>query len=278
MRWSSLVISTAMIASACDYPRLHGDLDAAAADATVDASESDAAVDATDGGDAAVMDGSSDAPVDAPPIDAAIDGPPSDAAIDGPPSDAWDPIPPDVPPVLRQGFVSMALPPTGWTSGAPWMQALHDGRLGGSSTVEIDWIRLYAVVGTSETLLVGDGPGLLAGVDWGNTYLRIPWYAAGSEILLTVHPNPEIVTFAPASDSARVWGWGGLRASAIPAGTTHCRMRALVRITGNALVQAGIDYWRTPAATGPGDNVRAGHSDWYFATPNWQTIVVDLEI
>jgi hypothetical protein len=48
-----------------------------------------------------------------------------------------------------------------------------------------------------------------------------------------------------------------------------------VRISGPALVQAGIDYWDSESGL---QRVQAGVGAWYHDASGWQSIVIDLSI
>jgi hypothetical protein len=72
----------------------------------------------------------------------------------------------------------------------------------------------------------------------------------------------------------RAWHfWSPSPRAALPLGRLDgCTVRARVRISAGALLQVGMDYWRSPTipyGTG-GNNHEAGVSDWYFPSPDWQ--------
>jgi len=52
-------------------------------------------------------------------------------------------------------------------------------------------------------------------------------------------------------------------------------VKARVKVSPGALLQVGMDYWRTPTiAYGlGGNNHEAGASNWYFASPQWQEAI-----
>jgi hypothetical protein len=53
-----------------------------------------------------------------------------------------------------------------------------------------------------------------------------------------------------------------------------CTVRARVRISGGALLQMEMDYWRTttvPYGSG-GNNHEAGASDCYRSSPEWREL------
>lgn len=274
-----VVMLLVALVGGCGFPRATfvdaGETDAAADSADLDAASQADAV----GADATVPDASSvdggggdgavvDAPLDAAsPMDAIVDAAGSGDA-------SWDPIPPDVPTSLRFPHNNMALPPSGWTSAGGWMQTIHDARLPGASSVDIDSVELFAVTSSGEVLLAG-ATGMRTGIDWANTWTRAPWYDPPSQVVAPWNPFADIVTFVPSDDASRVWGWGTARPMSLPPGTTHCVLRALVRISGPALVQAGIDYWDGQSGS---QSVQAGVGAWYYQASGWQLIEVDLSL
>jgi hypothetical protein len=75
----------------------------------------------------------------------------------------------------------------------------------------------------------------------------------------------------------RVWHfWSPSPRAAIPTGSLEgCTVTARVKISPGALLQMGMDYWRTPTigyGTG-GNNHEAGASNWYFPSEQWQEAV-----
>lgn len=51
-----------------------------------------------------------------------------------------------------------------------------------------------------------------------------------------------------------------------------CTVRARAKISAGALLQVGMDYWRSPTiryGTG-GNNHEASANNWYFPSPDWQ--------
>src|ERR1700738_1594316 len=51
--------------------------------------------------------------------------------------------------------------------------------------------------------------------------------------------------------------------------TRSCTVRARVKISAGALLQVGMDDWRSPTVRygSGGNNHEAGASDWYFSSP-----------
>jgi len=74
--------------------------------------------------------------------------------------------------------------------------------------------------------------------------------------------------------SDRVWHfWSASPRAALPGKALEgCTVKARVRISPGALLQMGMDYWRTPtvAYVLGGNNHEAGASNWYFPSEQWQ--------
>jgi hypothetical protein len=72
----------------------------------------------------------------------------------------------------------------------------------------------------------------------------------------------------------RVWHfWSASPRAALPSGNIEgCTVKARVKISQGALLQMGMDYWRTSTiGYGPGgNNHEAGSSNWYFPSEQWQ--------
>ena len=61
----------------------------------------------------------------------------------------------------------------------------------------------------------------------------------------------------------------------MPADAQYVRLELGVRITGLAVVQTGIDFWKDLTCPFTGysiNNVEAGSSDFIFENTNWQTL------
>jgi hypothetical protein len=54
-----------------------------------------------------------------------------------------------------------------------------------------------------------------------------------------------------------------------------CTVTARVKLSPGALLQMGMDYWRTPTIDygAGGNNHEAGASNWYFPSAQWQEAV-----
>lgn len=71
-----------------------------------------------------------------------------------------------------------------------------------------------------------------------------------------------------------VWHfWSPSSRAALPPGKLEgCTVAARVKISPGALLQIGMDYWRSPTIPygSGGNNREAGASNWYCPSPEWQ--------
>lgn len=201
------------------------------------------------------------------------------AACGGPEDDtASHTAPPDSP--HPHAYYLYPTPPPGFQAVIGWAQAVHDTRKSGPSTVEVDWLRLWAVVDGRNVLLAEDD---YAAFDpesrWFGLYLRKPWFGGDVHLQMPVAYEGGFLVFRPSTHPDRVWHWWPTEypRPTVPAGAQRVWFEARVRITGPALVQLGIDFWRTPTAQWAGHNInnmQAGVSDWFGEDREWQVISV----
>lgn len=157
---------------------------------------------------------------------------------------------------------------------AGWIVALSDNNFLESSKVEIDFIRVYGLIGINQILLCEQNYNSYDPMNDGGLYLRYPFFPKGydqhdplpgnvSAGILTINTS-DYRTRSPHLWSnhhfATNWSiYSGYR--------LHCR----ARITGHALIQGGIDF--KDAA----NNIHElGVSDWYFhGNGQWQDVIFD---
>lgn len=174
-----------------------------------------------------------------------------------------------------KAFFNMALPPQGWTSGVVWVNAVHDTRKTGDSSLEVDWVRLHCLVGGQDTLIAGETSANGTGVAWSGLYLRQPWFGDNDfHEPMNVDFTGDIAVLPLSRRLDRVWHFGGSR-TIIPAGATLCYAEARVKPQGAAIVQLGLDYWKTDSIGWCGYNIcntEAAGSDWYGESSDWLII------
>jgi IPT/TIG domain-containing protein len=173
----------------------------------------------------------------------------------------------------KAAYVNPVGPPHDFKSAMLWGIAIADTRVPGHESAQVE------IASTQLTCRV-DGKDVILNDDTGNVrgglYRRDPWFG-------TDQHDPMPVTHDPASHAVvlqvgqrpdRVWHfWSASPRAALPSGDLEgCTVKARVKISPGALLQIGMDYWRTPTiAYGPGgNNHEAGASNWYFPSPQWQ--------
>jgi hypothetical protein len=146
----------------------------------------------------------------------------------------------------KAGYVNPAGPPADFRSARLWGIAIADTRVPGyeSATVEIASTKLTCKVDDNEVVLNDDG-----GQVRGGLYLRQPWFATDAhEPIPLVHDlRNRSVVLAVGKRTDRIWHfWSPSPRTALPLGkVAGCTVRARVRISAGALLQVGMDYWRS---------------------------------
>ncbi len=173
-------------------------------------------------------------------------------------------------------------PPAGFEAVMPWAQAVHDVRQGnGQSMVEVNYLRLWAVVNGSNQLVCEDTYDTFDQASmWFGLYSRNPWFGTDDHLQMPVTYTSEgWLRFFPNTYPDKVWHWWDTQypRAYVPAGTQRLWVEMNVKITGPALVQIGADFYRTPTAEANQQNVvEMGVSNWYGESANWQTIILGI--
>lgn len=173
----------------------------------------------------------------------------------------------------KAGYVNPVPAPADFNSARLWGIAIADTRVPGHEVakVEVAWTRLTCQIEGREVVLNDD-----SGQVRGGLYQRQPWFAsdAHSPIPLAYDPRNHAVVLAVGRRSDQVWHfWSPSARAALPVGKRDgCTVRARVMISPGALLQMGMDYWRSPTIPygSGGNNHEAGASHWYFPSPQWQ--------
>ncbi|MGC2183489.1 MAG: hypothetical protein WA637_09435, partial [Terriglobales bacterium] len=173
----------------------------------------------------------------------------------------------------KAGYVNPVPAPANFRSARLWGIAIADTRVPGheSAQIEVAWTRLTCQIDGREVVLNDD-----SGQVRGGLYQRQPWFASDAHgpIPLASDLRNHSVVLAVGRRSDRVWHfWSPSPRALLPAGEVEgCTVHARVLISAGALLQVGMDYWRSPTipyGTG-GNNHEAGASNWYFPSPEWQ--------
>lgn len=177
----------------------------------------------------------------------------------------------------KTGYVNPAGRPANFTSARLWGIAVADTRVPSyeAAQVEIAWTLLTCRVQGRDVVLNvvlnDDGAQVQGGL-----FQRQPWFAtdAREPMPLAHEPNNRAVVLRVGTRPERVWHfWSPSPRASLPPGKLEgCTVRARVRISAGALLQMGMDYWRSPTIPygAGGNNREAGASDWYFPSPQWQ--------
>lgn len=200
--------------------------------------------------------------------------------VNGSEGQVWWPNP-DAPPLPRTvGAFGAAV---------PWLTMVDDMRFPGESWAEVDYIRLWALVGDREVLVAENGYD--DGRVGGGLFSRAPWFAGFQEELRSqVSLDAGVVRVPLSTRPDRVWHvWlverqPNLR-PLLPSNTQKVWIEIRVRIRGRAAVQIGWDYYRGARDIGcdidldgvqdPG-YCEAGKSNWIFGSIDggWQVITL----
>jgi hypothetical protein len=173
----------------------------------------------------------------------------------------------------KAGYVNPLQAPRDFTSALLWGIAIADTRVPGHESAEVE------IASTQLTCRV-DGKDVILNNDTGNVrgglYRRDPWFGTDQHdpMPLTHNVANHAAVLAVGQRPDRVWHfWSPSPRAPLPTGDLEgCTVKARVKISPGALLQMGMDYWRTPTiAYGPGgNNHEAGASNWYFPSPEWQ--------
>jgi hypothetical protein len=173
----------------------------------------------------------------------------------------------------KAGYVNLVPPPHDFKSALLWGIAIADTRVPGheSAEVEIASTQLACRVDGKDVILNDDSGNVRGGL-----YRREPWFGTDQHdpIPLTYDHPSHAVVLRVGQRPDRVWHfWSASPRAALPSGNLEgCAVKARVKISPGALLQMGMDYWRSPTiAYGPGgNNHEAGASNWYFPSDQWQ--------
>jgi hypothetical protein len=182
-----------------------------------------------------------------------------------------NPIPDEV--AHKKGYIKYLTPPENFKAVNGWITAIHDKNSNEPSQIEIDYVRLYARFNNSDTLL--DTNEYNDGVAEGGLYMRQPWFGVNDNTPIPyefVNNNYLLLKTSTKPDNVwHVWNKKWPRAT-VPPNAERCWLEVKCRITGSALIQLGIDFWREPTSEWAGwnvNNIESGVSDWYYTKDEW---------
>lgn len=155
-----------------------------------------------------------------------------------------------------------------------WVVALTDNNILDTCTIDVDYIKVFGRVGNNLTPLCSNDYTTYNPDDDGGLYLRYPFFPEGFD---EHDPMPGtlsqgILTIYPSQNNKKAWHWWSDRfTSSGGFNYDSYRVECRLRITGHAVVQAGIDF-RNASETVH----ELGVSDWYFENNGtWQDVVFD---
>ncbi|HZQ66923.1 MAG TPA: IPT/TIG domain-containing protein [Terriglobales bacterium] len=176
----------------------------------------------------------------------------------------------------KAGYVNPVPAPPEFKSVLLWGIAIADVRDPDHrfATVEVARLRLTCRVDGEFHLLNDDQSDLRGGL-----YRRHPWFGTDEHSPMPFEKNlaDRTVRLRIGTRPDRVWHfWSASPRPALPLGKLEgCTVTAQVKISKGALVQMGMDYWRSTTALWAGPDVNnheAGASNWYFPSDRWQEI------
>ena len=176
----------------------------------------------------------------------------------------------------KSGYVHPVRAPKDFKSALLWGIAIADSRGGnaGAARVEIASAKLSCRVDGKDFVLNDD-----AGKIRGGLYARKPWFGNDdAHDPMPMSSSDDVVVLPIGQHPDRIWHfWSASPRAALPAGRLDgCTVKVRVRIFPGALVQIGMDYWRSTTALWAGSDVNnheAGASNWYFPSEEWQELV-----
>jgi hypothetical protein len=173
----------------------------------------------------------------------------------------------------KAGYVNPVRPPDDFKSALLWGIAIADTRMTGYDSAKIE-------IASTQLTCHADGKNVILNDDLGavrgGLYRRDPWFATDQhDPMPMAHDAANHAVVLPVGQrSDRVWHfWSASPRAALPGKALEgCTVKARVRISPGALLQMGMDYWRTPTVAYGlgGNNHEAGASNWYFPSEQWQ--------
>ncbi|RPH33345.1 MAG: hypothetical protein EHM93_05185 [Bacteroidales bacterium] len=178
--------------------------------------------------------------------------------------------------VPKTAYITYLTPPNNFKSVIGWITAIHDRRTTQPSFIEIDYLRLYARVNGVDILLNSDEYN--DNKAEGGLFLRNPWFGENNNNpILYEYRNSENLILRTSIKPDNVWHvwnnkWPRVN---VPVNTERCWLEVKCKITGSALIQIGIDFWRDSTSLWAGyhvNNIEAGVSNWYYEQGVWHII------
>lgn len=179
--------------------------------------------------------------------------------------------PPDA--LTKQSYLAFWRAPYGFKGATPWLQVVHDKRSTAPSTVEIDFIRLWARINSVTRVVAANEYD--DGKFGGQLCARSPWGTPPSCHGMPGTVANGVLTIQPSTDTSGLWhpyleSYPDPRADISRADSVWTEVR--LRITGAAMAQVGLDYWRDLGYPPDNRNAETGINDWTCTAGTWQTL------
>jgi hypothetical protein len=170
-------------------------------------------------------------------------------------------------------YVNPVPPPADFHSALLWGIAIADTRVAGydAAEVRIASTKLTCRIDGKDVVLNDD-----AGKVRGGLYRSKPWFGTDrhEDMPMIYDQEDHATVLRIGSRTDRVWHfWSASSRASLPTGKLEgCTVTARVKISSGALLQMGMDYWRSATVSygAGGNNHEAGASNWYFPSPEWQ--------
>lgn len=173
----------------------------------------------------------------------------------------------------KTGYVNYSSPPKDFKSITGWITAIDDRFEDSESLIEIDFIRLYCNINGIDSLIGSNEYN--DEIAEGGLFTRNPWFGSNTSTAIPYEFSEDgCLVLRTSSESDFVWhiwnkSWPRID---VPTDSESCWLEVKCRISGSALIQIGIDYWRNGTCEYAGyniNNVEAGVSDWYYNQNEW---------
>jgi hypothetical protein len=173
----------------------------------------------------------------------------------------------------KKGYIKYLIPPNNFRAVTGWITAIHDKTSTEVSYIEIDYIRLYTRINGTDVLLSTNE--YKDKVAEGGLFMRQPWFGDNGNTPIPYefsdNDNLLIRTSSKPNNVWHVWNKQWPRVE-VPSNIERCWLEVRCKITGSALIQLGIDYWKEPTSEYAGynvNNIESGVSDWHFKSNEW---------
>lgn len=175
----------------------------------------------------------------------------------------------------KEAYLRFSLPPDGFDAIVGKIDAVHNRESNEPSYIDLDYIRVYANIDGEKELFTSNEYN--DNFAEGGLFPRDPWFG-GDNIPEALNYNFVESSFLRLNTGnfpdKVIHVWTAPRAW-VPDSAQNCWVEIRCRITGDAFIQAGIDYWKNLTIPWDGydnNNKEACASDWYYEKDKWLII------